>query len=125
MARQNPRLRFADAAEAQRVGRIAPGGRDALFAQVRQAGKIINPRAANDPYDCFGHAHPAPPRAAPVLTVAAPRIAPLLMSLALVRGFPDPLLDVIEQHREHDEEDQDPETNSLALGEVRFGGPAQ
>src|SRR6202050_3690425 len=42
-----------------------------------------------------------------------------------VRGLPDPLLHRIEQRREHDEEDQDPEANSLALGKIRFSRPAQ
>ena len=64
MARQEHRLRVADPAKAQTSRKDRPRGRDPLLAQVRQAGKIINARAADDPYDCFGHAHPAPSRAA-------------------------------------------------------------
>src|SRR4029077_15229258 len=70
MARKEHRLRFGNPPKAQGVRGIAPGGRNPLLAQVRQAGKIINARAADHPYDCFGHAHPAPSRAAPFLTVA-------------------------------------------------------
>src|SRR6476469_8629875 len=107
MARQEHRLRVAHASKSQGVRRIAPRGRDPLLAQVRQAGKLINSRPAYNPYDCFGHAYSAPLRAAPFLTVA-PRRSALNVGW-LVRGCPDPLFHVVEQHRKHEEEDQNPE----------------
>src|ERR1700690_611690 len=90
MARQEHRLRLANPPKAQGVRGIAPGGRDPLLAQVRQAGKIINARAADHPYNCFGHAHPAPPRAAPLLTGAARFITAPSMSLAVSARIPRP-----------------------------------
>jgi hypothetical protein len=85
MARQEHRLRFANPPKAQGVRGIAPGGPNPLLAQIRQAGKIINARAADHPYNCFGHAHPAPSRAAWLPPVAPFRVAP--SHLVLVTWF--------------------------------------
>ena len=82
MARQEHRLRFANPPEAQGVGRIAPGGRNPLLAQVRQAGKIINARAADDPYDCFGHGSPRSIESGANLERRAHQSAPPSMSAA-------------------------------------------
>src|SRR5271154_4573972 len=70
-------------------------------------------------------AHPARSRAALFLTVAAQSTRRPRCRSLLVRGFPDPLLYEVEQRGEHQEEDQDPEANSLTLWKIRFGCPAQ
>src|SRR5580693_5174214 len=75
------------------------------------------------PTIALGMAHPAPSSGANpngAINGAALDVGRLSM-----RGYPDPLFHVVEQHCEHDEEDQDPETNSLSLGKVRFSRPAQ
>ena len=60
VARQEHRLRVPYPPEAQRVGRIAPRGRDPLLPEVGQPGKIVDARAPDDPDNCFGHSRPAP-----------------------------------------------------------------
>ena len=60
VASEEDRLRLSHASDAQRVGRIAPGRRNLLLPQVRQAGKIVYARAADHPDNRFGHSRPLP-----------------------------------------------------------------
>ena len=59
MARQEHRLRVPHPPEAQRVGRLAPRGRDPLLPEVGQPRKIIDARAPDHPDNSLGHSRPA------------------------------------------------------------------
>lgn len=75
MARQEDDLGLAEATEAQRIGRLAPGRCDALFANVGEAREVVHTRAADDAEDGAGH----------VAAVFALRLATRSFSLGGVR----------------------------------------
>src|SRR4051794_23175401 len=52
---QESRLRLADPAEAQRIGRFAPGRVDPLLASLRKAGQVVDARAADNADDSLWH----------------------------------------------------------------------